>query len=33
MDALEQAARSFVKAGGRELKGARIWEDTVAQAR
>ena len=27
-DALEKAVRSFVKAGGRELKGCRIFENT-----
>lgn len=33
LEALEQAARAFVAAGGRELRGARIYEDTVAQTR
>lgn len=32
-DALEQAIRSFVAAGGRELRGARIFEDRTAQFR
>jgi hypothetical protein len=31
--ALEQAVRSFIKAGGRELRGVRIFEDTAAVVR
>ena len=31
--ALEQAVRSFVKAGGRELRGARIFENTQTKVR
>jgi hypothetical protein len=31
--ALEQAIRAFVAAGGRALRGARIFEDTTAQTR
>tara|TARA_R110000868_G_scaffold350642_4_gene611924 strand:+ start:639 stop:1226 length:588 start_codon:yes stop_codon:yes gene_type:complete len=32
-EALEKAVRSFVKAGGRELAGARIFEDTKTVVR
>jgi hypothetical protein len=32
-DALEQAIRAFVAAGGRDLRGARIFEDQAAQFR
>lgn len=32
-DALNQAVRAFVKAGGRELKGASIYEDQKVQVR
>ena len=32
-DALEKAVRSFVKAGGRELRGARIFENTETKVR
>ena len=33
IQAVEQAIRSFVKAGGRELKGVRIFEETNAVVR
>lgn len=33
LEALEKAVRSFVKAGGRELRGARIYENTQAAVR
>jgi hypothetical protein len=32
-DALEKAVRSYVKAGGRELRGVRIFENTQAAVR
>ncbi len=32
-DGLEKALRSFIRAGGRQLRGARIFEDTVAVVR
>ncbi len=32
-DGLERAVRSFIKAGGRELSGTRIFETTVATVR
>jgi hypothetical protein len=32
-DGLEKAVRSFIKAGGRELRGTRIYETTVASVR
>ena len=32
-DGLEKAVRSFIKAGGRELRGTRIFETTVATVR
>lgn len=32
-DGLEKAVRSFIKAGGRELSGTRIFETTVAAVR
>ncbi len=32
-EALEKAIRSFVKAGGRELAGARVYEDTTTVVR
>lgn len=32
-DALEKAVRSFIKAGGRELRGTRIFETTAAVVR
>lgn len=32
-DALEKALRSFIKAGGRELRGARIFQNTQAAVR
>jgi len=32
-DGLEKAVRSFIKAGGRELRGTRIHETTVASVR
>ena len=32
-DALEKAVRAFVKAGGRELRGARIFENTGTKVR
>ena len=32
-DGLETAVRSFLKAGGRELRGTRIFETTVATVR
>ena len=32
-DALEKAVRSFIKAGGRELRGVRIFENTQASVR
>lgn len=33
VDGLEKAVRSFVKAGGRELRGVRIFQDTRAVVR
>lgn len=33
MDALEKASRSFVRAGGRTLRGARIFENTSSVVR
>ena len=33
IDGLEKALRSFIRAGGRELKGARIYETTEANVR
>lgn len=33
MEALERALRSFVKAGGREIRGARIFENTTTSVR
>ncbi len=33
VDALEKAVRSFIKAGGRELRGVRIFENTQAAVR
>lgn len=33
LSAIEQAVRAFIKAGGRELKGARVFEDTVTTVR
>lgn len=33
LDALEKAVRGFVKAGGRSIKGARIFENTSAVVR
>lgn len=33
LDALEQAVRAFVRAGGRELAGAKIYEKTTAVVR
>lgn len=32
-DALEKAVRSYIKAGGRNLKGVRIFENTKSQVR
>ena len=32
-DGLEKAVRSLIKAGGRELRGTRIFETTVATVR
>lgn len=32
-DAIDQAIRAFVKSGGRELRGARIWEHKYAVTR
>jgi hypothetical protein len=32
-DGLEKAVRSFIKAGGRELRGTRIYETTAAVVR
>lgn len=32
-DALEKAVRSYIKAGGRELRGVRIFENTQASVR
>ena len=32
-DGLEKAVRSFIKAGGRELRGTRIFETTAATVR
>lgn len=31
--ALHQAVRSYIKAGGRDLRGVRIFEDTTAVVR
>ena len=33
VDALEKAVRSYIKAGGRELRGVRIFENTQASVR
>ncbi len=32
-DAIQQAINSFIRAGGRELRGARIWEHTESVVR
>ena len=33
LDALEKAVRGFIRAGGRELKGVRIFENTATSVR
>jgi hypothetical protein len=33
LDAIEKAVRSFIRAGGRELRGCRIYENTTSQVR
>ncbi len=33
LDALEKAVRAFIKSGGRELKGVRIFENTATSVR